>query len=82
MFTINIYGLLAALSALLALSMVIVASGRTKTLGGRSLALINVSVATWSLFAALNYLSVDLALKIWWLKFSYLGVLSLPSSCC
>ena len=77
-FTINIYGILAALAALLALSIAIVASGRTKTLGGRSLALINISVATWSFFAALNYLSVEVALKIWWLKFTYLGILSLP----
>jgi PAS domain S-box-containing protein len=77
-FTINIYGILAVLSALLALSIAIIAFGRTKTLGGRSLGLINVSVATWSTFAALNYLSVALALKIWWLKLSYLGILSLP----
>jgi PAS domain S-box-containing protein len=75
---INEYSILAAISAIMALTVAIIASVRTKTLGGRSLALINLSLATWSIFSALNYLSVDIAIKIMWLKFSYLGVLSLP----
>ena len=76
--TINLYGLLAAVAALLALTMAIIASARTRILGGRSLALIASSLAIWSFFAALNYLSADIATKIMWQKFTYLGILSLP----
>ncbi len=76
--TINVYGLLAAMAAILALTMAIIASARTRILGGKSLALITSSLAIWSFFAALNYLSVDIAIKIIWQKFTYLGVLSLP----
>ncbi|MEI7850052.1 MAG: histidine kinase N-terminal 7TM domain-containing protein, partial [Chloroflexota bacterium] len=76
--TINVYGIMAALSAVLAMTIAIFASLRTRTLGGKSLALINYSLATWSFFAALNYFSVDIAVKTFWLKFTYLGVVSLP----
>ena len=53
--TINVYGILAALAAILALTVAIIASARTGTLGSRSLALINSSLVIWSFFAALNY---------------------------
>ncbi|MEI7848586.1 MAG: histidine kinase N-terminal 7TM domain-containing protein [Chloroflexota bacterium] len=75
---INTFGILAAISAILALAVALFASILAKTSGGRLLALINYSLATWSFFSALNYLSVDLAAKTLWLKLAYPGALSLP----
>ena len=75
---INTYGILAAISAILALTVALFASILAKTSEGRLFALINYSLATWSFFSALNYLSVDLAAKTLWLKLAYPGALSLP----
>ena len=73
------YVTLSAFSALLAVGVALAALlFRRKVPGSRALALLMLSVAEWSAFAAVEYAAVGIPAKLFWVKVEYLGVLSAP----
>ncbi|HHS96496.1 MAG TPA: GAF domain-containing protein [Chloroflexi bacterium] len=74
------YALVALIAAILAAVVAIVAWRRRPSPGAMTLGAMMAFVAIWSLGYAFRLLSTDLAGKLFWAKFRYLGIVWVPAT--
>jgi len=72
------YASLLALAALIAVLLAIYIWDRRDVPGAKSAAVLMFAVFVWSAGYALEFMGVDLETKLFWAKFQYIGIASLP----
>ncbi len=75
---LSAYVILRGISAVLALVVFGIALRHRELVGARSLALLMLGAAWWSLGTMFEYASVTIDAKIFWAKVEYLGVVTVP----
>jgi diguanylate cyclase (GGDEF)-like protein len=72
------YAALIILAALLALGVAAIAWPRRRAPGGTAFALLMTATATWELFRLLEAIAVGTEAKVYWARFEYLGIATVP----
>ena len=72
------YAAVIVLAALLALGVAAIAWPRRRAPGGTAFALLMIATATWELFRLLEAVAIGAEAKIYWARFEYLGIATVP----